>query len=45
VVDGVETMASVLHPSLFGEPPRDRAMRIQQALPQRASTDPIEPLI
>lgn len=28
VVDGIETMASVLHPSLFGRPASDRARRI-----------------
>ena len=28
IVDGVETMASLLHPSLFGAPAMDRAVRI-----------------
>jgi iron complex transport system substrate-binding protein len=28
IVDGVETMASLLHPSLFGTPAVDRAVRI-----------------
>ena len=28
VVDGVETMAALLHAPLFGEPPRDRAVRL-----------------
>ncbi|HJW48209.1 MAG TPA: cobalamin-binding protein, partial [Candidatus Limnocylindria bacterium] len=28
VVDGVETMAALLHPSLFGEPATDRAARL-----------------
>ena len=28
VVDGVETLAGVLHPALFGEPASDRAVRI-----------------
>ena len=30
VIDGVETMASVLHPSLFGRPASDRAVRVAQ---------------
>jgi iron complex transport system substrate-binding protein len=28
VVDGVETIAALLHPALFGEPPRDRGVRL-----------------
>jgi iron complex transport system substrate-binding protein len=28
IVDGVETMASLLHPDLFGRPAADRAVRI-----------------
>jgi iron complex transport system substrate-binding protein len=28
VIDGVETMASVFHPEIFGEPPLDRATKV-----------------
>jgi iron complex transport system substrate-binding protein len=31
VVDGIETMASLLHPSLFGDPAADRATRIERS--------------
>jgi iron complex transport system substrate-binding protein len=34
VVDGVETMAALLHPSLFGKPPTDRAVRISEVASQ-----------
>jgi iron complex transport system substrate-binding protein len=30
LIDGIETMAALLHPSLFGEPPRDRAARLER---------------
>lgn len=30
LIDGIETMAALLHPSLFGAPPRDRAARLER---------------
>jgi iron complex transport system substrate-binding protein len=35
VVDGVETLAAVLHPGLFGEPPADRAVRVRAPVRQK----------